>query len=117
MNNCIFCDIIMGKAPCTKLYEDDTYIAILDIHPFSEVHTLIIPKLHHASISDIDDIVLAQMFVVAKKVSKQLTLKNNKIEGFNYVLSDGEVAGQDVFHAHLHVIPRFKKDGLRIIAR
>ncbi len=117
MNDCIFCKIISGNSPSSKIYEDDLYIVILDKYPFSTGHALVIPKTHHASIKDIDDLILQQLFVVAKKASNILSQNHTSIEGFNYVMSDGEIAGQEVFHAHLHIIPRYKNDGLKILKK
>lgn len=109
--DCIFCKIISGEYECSKVYEDDQLLAIMDIHPVIKGHVLIIPKEHIELAIDINDETTGRIMVMAKKINTALRKTGINLEGINYFLADGEAAGQEVFHAHLHIIPRFKNDG------
>jgi len=105
MENCIFCKIVKGEVPCYKVYEDDNVLAFLDINPAKEGHALVIPKKHFRDTFDIDKNLLREIISVAKKIS--IKMKGSLgAEGINFWHSTGSVAGQDVFHFHLHIIPR-----------
>lgn len=110
--DCIFCKIAKGDIPCQKVYEDDKILAFLDIMPVHKGHTLIIPKEHHENILDMPEDTLAELAKTAKKVSKAVK-EATKADGFNVTQNNGAAAGQAVFHFHLHIIPRFKGDGLK----
>jgi len=112
MEDCIFCKIVNGEIPCQKVYENDKILAFLDISPIHKGHTLVIPKEHHENILDIPDETLAELAKTAKKVSKAVKKATNA-DGFNVTQNNGAAAGQAVFHFHLHIIPRFKDDGLK----
>ncbi len=110
MDNCIFCKIVAGKIPSTKLYEDELVLAFLDIAPINPGHLLVIPKEHHCSASTVPENVAGRMFHVAGRLG--IALKRAlDVGGFNFHLADGTCAGQVVMHAHLHVIPRNPDDG------
>jgi histidine triad (HIT) family protein len=109
--DCVFCKIVSGEYECSRIYEDDLVISFMDIHPVNEGHILIIPKKHVELAIDIDDETSGKMFILAKKINTALRKSGVKLEGVNYFVADGEAAGQEVFHAHLHVFPRFKNDG------
>jgi len=109
--DCIFCKILRGEYECSKIYEDDLIISFMDIHPVNEGHILIIPKKHFEFAAEIDDETSGRIFVIAKKINIALRKSGVKLEGINYFLADGKAAGQEVFHAHLHIFPRFKNDG------
>ncbi|MEK6946674.1 MAG: HIT family protein [Nanoarchaeota archaeon] len=113
MEDCIFCKIIEGKIPSAKIYEDDRVICFLDIMPANKGHCLVIPKNHSKDLSDMKDEDAEAAIKVAKRVSKALSLSLG-CQGFNLVMSNGLEAGQVVFHSHLHIVPRFKDDGLKI---
>ncbi len=115
MTDCVFCKIIDGTYTSSKIYEDDTILAFMDIQPVNKGHLLIIPKKHVELIADLDDDTSGKMFVLANKINIALRKSGVKLEGINYFLADGEAAGQEVFHTHLHLIPRFKNDGFGII--
>lgn len=115
MEDCIFCKIIKGELPSSKIYEDDELLAFLDIQPVNKGHVLIIPKQHKAFISELDNKMLGDMITLANKINQAIRESDIKSEGINLFLADGEAAGQEVFHAHLHVIPRFSKDGFGFI--
>ena len=107
---CVFCKIIAGEIPSTKLYEDDLVLAFLDIAPINYGHLLVIPKEHHSSSATIPEGTAGRMFYVASRLG--IACKRAlDIEGFNLHLADGQCAGQVVFHAHLHLIPRSVDDG------
>lgn len=108
---CIFCAIIRGQAPAVKVFEDEKMLVIMDKKPITNGHVLIIPKRHSEYLTEMNDDTLGEMFKMAKKVG--IALKGSKLgcKGLNYFLSDGAEAGQDIFHVHLHVIPRYRKDG------
>jgi histidine triad (HIT) family protein len=115
MPDCVFCKIIDGTYPNSNIYEDDDILAFMDIQPVNEGHILIIPKKHVELIADLDDETSAKMFVLARKINKALRKSDIKLEGINYFLADGEAAGQEVFHTHLHIYPRFKGDGFGMV--
>lgn len=106
-NNCIFCRIIGGEIPSNTIYEDDTFRVILDASPASKGHALILPKEHYADLYEIDEEVAGKAMKLAKKLATHMT-KQLKCDGFNLVQNNGEIAGQTVFHFHLHLIPRYK---------
>ncbi|MCI0449529.1 MAG: HIT family protein [Chlorobi bacterium] len=111
MADCVFCKIIDGTYSGSKVYEDEGIIAFMDIQPVNQGHILIVPKKHVELIADLDDETSGKMFVLAGKINKALRKSGLKLEGINYFLADGEAAGQEVFHTHLHVFPRFEGDG------
>jgi histidine triad (HIT) family protein len=113
--NCIFCKIIAGELPSSKIYEDVDVLAFLDIKPVNPGHTLVIPKKHFESIHDTPDEIVAKMSVVAKKVAGSIQ-KNLGAEGVNIGMNNGKAAGQIVFHAHIHVMPRYGKDSFQLWA-
>ncbi len=114
MTHCIFCDILNGSAEATFIYRDELVSAFMDIQPITTGHVLIVPNYHAAYISDLDYKSAAQMFVVANKINEAIRRSELKSEGVNYFLADGAAAGQEIFHVHLHVFPRFKGDGMKI---
>lgn len=104
--NCIFCRIIDGEIPSNTIYEDDMFKVILDVNPASKGHALILPKEHYANIYEIDEEVAAKAFLLAKRLAGRMT-EVLKCDGFNILQNNGEVAGQTVFHFHMHLIPRY----------
>lgn len=109
MKGCLFCKIISNEIPCTKVYEDDIVLAFLDIHPVNIGHTLVIPKAHHTNLYDTPNETLAHMMTVAKKLSIAVKSALNA-DGINIEMNNDPVAGQIIFHTHLHIIPRFSGD-------
>lgn len=110
---CIFCQIIEGKLPSYKLYEDDLVVAILDIYPITTGHTLIIPKQHTELLAGLPPETAGRMFQVARLVEKAIRDSPIRCEASNLVLNNGQSAGQEIPHAHLHIIPRYRGDGVR----
>ena len=105
--NCIFCKIIAGEIPSNTIYEDDDFKVILDVSPASKGHALILPKNHLADIFTIDEDVAAKAMKLAKKLATHMK-EVLHCDGFNILQNNGEVAGQTVFHFHMHLIPRYK---------
>lgn len=106
---CIFCSIIAGNAPAHILFRDDLVIAVLSL----DGHPLIIPTRHIATLADLDDESSAAIMLTAARVACAVR-KATGCDGINLVLSDGHVAGQDVFHLHLHVVPRWPGDDVSL---
>jgi len=108
---CIFCAIVKKEAPAAKVYEDDKMLIIMDKKPITHGHMLVIPKRHSELLTEMNDDTIGEMFKLAKKAA--LALKKSKLncKAINYFLADGAEAGQEVFHVHLHIIPRYKGDG------
>ena len=109
-DDCIFCKIANGMIPTNSIYEDDDFNVILDAAPATKGHALILPKKHSANIYELPDETCQKVFVLAKKLAGRMTEKLG-CEGFNIVQNNGELAGQTVFHFHMHLIPRYKGDG------
>lgn len=112
MNNCVFCKIVAWETPSQRVYEDDKYIAFLDINPVNFGHTLIVPRQHYASLHETPDEVLAVMIKLAKKLAPAI-VRAMKADGYNLGVNTGPAAGQAVDHVHFHVIPRHEEDGFR----
>ncbi|MEK7123043.1 MAG: HIT family protein [Patescibacteria group bacterium] len=111
MNDCIFCKVIAGELPSWKVYEDDHTIAFLDITPVSKGHALVVPKAHCADFVSADNACLQSVFKTTQKVARAVLSATNA-DGCNVTINNGAVAGQSVFHFHVHIIPRFDGDGL-----
>ncbi|MBU1178237.1 HIT family protein [Patescibacteria group bacterium] len=112
MSDCIFCKIIKGEIPSSKVYEDDAVLAFLDIHPINYGHTLVIPKEHHETVVDLSDNLLQEVILQVKRIG-QAVMAGLRVDGFNIGLNNGRAAGQEVDHVHFHVIPRLSNDGLK----
>ena len=104
-NNCVFCAIAAGEIPCFKVYEDDLVLAYLDISPFAEGHTLVIPKDHTTGLLDTPPETLRNMIVRVQKVAAHLK-DALPCDGFNILQNNGPAAGQTVPHLHFHIVPR-----------
>ena len=111
MDTCIFCDVLAGKSPASVVFRDGLCCAFMDIQPVNPGHVLVIPIAHAACLADLDEKSGAHMFKVAQRVAQALRDSGVKCEGVNLFLADGEAAGQEVFHVHLHVVPRYAGDG------
>lgn len=107
--NCIFCKLANGDIPTATLYEDDDFRVILDAGPASKGHALILPKEHYKNLYELDDEIAAKALVLAKRMITKLTDVLG-CDGYNIVQNNGEVAGQTVFHFHIHLIPRYEGD-------
>lgn len=113
MENCIFCKIVKGEIPSDKIYENEYVFAFLDINPVNPGHTLVIPKEHFNSLEETPDDIACEMIKAAKKIGSAIN-QTIEADGFNLGLNNGEAAGQVVSHVHLHIMPRYKDDGLKL---
>lgn len=111
MTECVFCGIVRGKIKAVKVYEDEHVIAMMDIKPITTGHMLVVPRKHAEMLTDLEDNIAGEMFIIAKKIGMALKSSKLRCKGVNYLLADGAEAGQDVFHTHLHIIPRYRSDG------
>ena len=105
-DDCIFCKLANGDIPTNTIYENEEFRVIMDASPATKGHALVLPKDHYADIYEIDPEVLGRAIQVGQKVVKHAT-KVLGCEGYNLVQNNGVVAGQTVFHFHLHLIPRY----------
>ncbi|KGR90798.1 protein hit [Ureibacillus massiliensis 4400831 = CIP 108448 = CCUG 49529] len=114
MSDCIFCKIIDGSIPSTKVYEDDHVLAFMDVSPLTKGHTLLIPKQHVKDIFEMPEDVARNLYAVAPKIAGAIKSAFNPV-GMNTLNNNGAFAGQTVFHYHLHFIPRYDEtDGLKM---
>ena len=109
--DCIFCQIVSGRIPCVKLYENEHVLAFLDIGPVSEGHTLIIPKKHSSSVDQTDPLVMVEIAKVIPNIAASIK-KSMAADGYNVICNNGDAAGQVVKHVHFHIIPRNVDDGV-----
>lgn len=108
--NCVFCRIVAGTADASVVYEDDRLLAFCDVNPVNPGHLLIIPKIHSVGLVDLDASDGSRMFRVAQRLATAVRSSGLRCEGVNLFLADGKAAGQEVFHVHLHVFPRYVGD-------
>lgn len=113
MGDCIFCKIANGEIPAATIYEDEDFRVILDLGPATRGHALIFPKTHAANIYEMPDELVGKAMILAKKMAARMTQALG-CDGFNVVQNNGEAAGQTVFHFHMHLIPRYEKDGAMV---
>ena len=111
MNPCIFCEILQGTAESSFVYRDNLVTAIMDIQPINPGHLLVIPNAHAAYLTDLQPETGAHMFTVTQKLAQGIRDSDLRSEGINLFLADGVAAMQEVFHVHLHIIPRWAGDG------
>ena len=108
---CVFCDIVKGDAPSSVVYSDDTVMAFMDIRPVNAGHLLVVPRAHARYLADMQLETGGQLFRVGMRLAAAVRRSGVRCEGVDLFLADGEAAGQEVFHVHLHVIPRYWGDG------
>lgn len=112
-DNCIFCKLANGVIPTNSIYEDEDFNVILDMSPATKGHALILPKEHYKNLYELPEDTAADVMRLAKKMAVKMTEKLNA-DGFNLVQNNNEVAGQTVFHFHMHLIPRYSDDAQKI---
>lgn len=112
--NCIFCRIANGEIPSRTLYEDDAFRVILDLNPATKGHALILPKDHYKNLYEIDDSTAAKVLPLAKKMAVRMADKLG-CDGLNVIQNNNEIAGQTVFHFHLHLVPRYSDDNQSLV--
>lgn len=110
---CIFCSIVKGDIPSYKIYEDDEFLAFLDISQAEIGHTLVVPKKHYDNFLEMDDETAKKMIVLVKKLANKIKIATNA-SGINILNNNGITAGQSVNHVHYHIIPRYENDDLVI---
>lgn len=113
---CVFCSIAAGEAIASIVYSDEHLVAFMDIRPFTPGHLLVIPRRHCAGLADLEPQDGVRLFQAAQLLAGALRKSDLPCEGVNLFLADGVAAGQEVFHVHLHVVPRTQGDGLRLHA-
>ena len=113
MTNCIFCKIVKKEIPAKIVYENEQVFAFLDINPDSKGHTLLIPKKHAADIFELDEESAGEVLKAAKKVSSAV-MHSLGAAGINLLNSNRKEAGQTVFHYHMHIIPRYNGDSIKV---
>jgi len=114
--DCIFCKIVRREAPASIVYEDASTLAFMDIRPVTVGHTLVIPKAHGAYLEDLPEGSVGPILESARKVASALRKSGLKCEAVNLWIANGREAGQEVFHVHVHAIPRFRGDGFGLRA-
>lgn len=117
MSHCVFCAIVTGAAESSVVYEDESTIAFMDIRPFTPGHLLVVPKTHAANLSELDPDDGGRLFRVGQAMAAAVRNGVVAADGVNFFLADGSVAGQEVFHVHLHVVPRTAGDGFGLRGR
>ncbi len=110
-SECVFCDIVNEKATASVVYRDEAVVAFMDIQPVNPGHVLVVPVRHTTSLTELGDQIAERIAKVSKQIAAALPQAGVGCEGFNLFLADGAVAGQEVFHVHMHVIPRYEGDG------
>jgi histidine triad (HIT) family protein len=112
-NNCIFCKIIAGEIPSATVYEDEDFKVIMDISPAAQGHTIILPKKHSGNLFELDIDTASKALVVARKVAIAME-QELKCDGINLLQNNGEAAGQTVHHFHIHLVPRYLGDQVKM---
>ena len=114
VSDCIFCKIVAGDIPASKVYEDDHFLAFLDISQVTPGHTLVIPKKHARNLLEMTPDETADLFNVVSTVTKKVESATQP-QGMNIISNMEEIAGQSVFHSHVHILPRYsQEDDLKI---
>ncbi len=113
----IFSDIIAGRAPASKVYEDEDVVAFMDIRPLTLGHVLVVPRIPARNLAELDPALGGKLFQVGQRLAAALRASEVGCDGVNFFLADGVTAGQEVFHVHLHVVPRTPGDGFGLRAR
>jgi diadenosine tetraphosphate (Ap4A) HIT family hydrolase len=115
MSDCVFCAIVRREAEASVVFEDDLVIAFMDLSPVTPGHLLVIPKDHSVGLEDLPEHLGVRVWEVAHRLGRALRRSGLHCEGVNLFLADGVAAGQEVFHVHLHVFPRFAGDAFRLV--
>lgn len=111
MGSCLFCDILEGKGEASMIYRDEQCCAFLDLYPANPGHALVIPVKHAAQMNELDEETGGYMFLVGMRIAEAIRKSELQSDGINFHLADGSAAGQEIFHVHLHIIPRIQGDG------
>jgi histidine triad (HIT) family protein len=111
--DCLFCKIVAGTAEASIVYQDDTILALCDLYPVNPGHLLVVTRAHATGLTDLDE-AGRHMFTVGQRLATAIRRTDLRCEGINLFLADGAAALQDIFHVHLHVIPRYVGDRFRL---
>ena len=114
MSECVFCQILAGTLEASIVYRDEQVTAFMDIQPLTPGHLLVIPNQHASGLDGVEPETIAQMAVIGRRLGLALMESSLAPQAFNLFLANGELAGQTVFHSHLHVIPRYPDDGFGV---
>lgn len=114
MNGCLICKLLAGELEVSMVHQDELCSAFMDLHPINPGHMLVVPNRHAPYVEDLKEDESAQIFRIAQRLTVSLRQSGLKCEGVNFFLADGEAAGQEVFHAHLHIFPRYQGDGFSV---
>jgi len=115
--DCIFCKIVRREAPASVVREDVSTLAFMDIQPMNTGHVLVIPKAHAALVEDLPPAAVGPILDAAREISRAMRASGIRCEAVSFYLANGKEAGQEVFHVHLHLIPRWRGDGLGLRVR
>jgi histidine triad (HIT) family protein len=115
-DGCLLCAIIEGREPGSFAYQDDDVVAFMDLRPVTPGHLMVVPRRHASGLADLDDASGVAVWRVATRLAAALRASGLRCDGVNLFLADGEAAFQEVFHVHLHVIPRYPGDGFQLSA-
>lgn len=115
--SCVFCAIVAGAAPASFVHEGDDVVAFLDLRPATQGHLLVVPRAHVPRLAHLDEELGASLWRTGQRLGSALYRSGVRCEGLTVFLADGIAAGQEVFHVHLHVIPRFPRDRMRLAGR
>ncbi len=113
MEECVFCRIIDGKIPCSRIAESENFLVFLDANPITEGHALVVPRQHSTNLLDLPEY-LGNEFLELTQRTAQAIISITGATGFNLGMNNGPAAGQLVMHTHFHIIPRYEGDGLRL---
>ena len=116
MNDCVFCKIILREIPAEVLFEDEHVLCILDINPIHFGHALVVPKKHCRDFLELPPSCYASVLLAAQRVTRSL-VEGLKLEGYNLFTNNGRIAGQSVFHFHLHITPRYADDDIHFVLK
>ena len=112
--SCVICDIVAGRLAGSCVTEGESVVVFADLHPVNPGHQLVVPRAHAVGLDDLDPADGQEMFRVAQQVARAIRRTDLRCEGINLFLADGAAALQEIFHVHLHVIPRYAGDGFRL---
>jgi histidine triad (HIT) family protein len=115
--DCIFCKILRREVPASLVREDSWTLAFMDTRPMNPGHVLVIPKAHFANVEDLPPEAVGPILEAAKEISRAMRASGIRCEAVSFYLANGEAAGQEVFHVHLHLIPRWRGDGFGLRVR
>jgi diadenosine tetraphosphate (Ap4A) HIT family hydrolase len=117
MTDCVFCQIVAGKSPVSAFYEDDLILGLMTIGPLTSGHAMVIPKRHASSLAELDEETGKHLWVITQRTAAAIRESGVHCEGINLFLADGKAAFQDVFHVHMHILPRYAGDPFKIDAK